>query len=224
MIDRGYQDNQGSDTEEDPNLPQYRRAARLHSELEDHEEDSEDYEEAEVSAELDSEPEQVISSKRARSDTVPSSTATRKKSRQELRVPPVPVLTSLGLSTSRRAAPAALSTSMRASPPIEETSIPASLTREIKVPARQSRLFEISKSFLSSLVFTKVPWPATTEAELDLCDTAWTEARDSMTIQMRALGALKPDQHVYNLPAGPSMAIDSISRGLVSLCAPYSTL
>jgi hypothetical protein len=137
---------------------------------------------------------------------------TRKKSKQDLHSPalpiPEPVLRQLDLSTSL--------------PVTEETlKIP---TREITVPARQRRAFDISKSFLASLVFTKVPWPATTEAELDLCKTAWAEACDSMTIQMRAIGALKPEDHIHNLPDGPSRAIDSISRGLVSFRTPTTIM
>jgi len=41
---------------------------------------------------------------------------------------------------------------------------------------------------------------------------------------MRAIGALEPEDHIHNLPDGPSRAIDSISRGLVSFRIPTTIM
>ena len=136
-----------------------------------------------------------------------SSGPIRKKSKQNLQYksrlePAVP--TKLDLSNSVRASA------------VSETPKVLSTTRETKIPARQRRVYDLSKGFLASLVFTKVPWPATTEAELDLCDAAWVEATHSLTLVKRALGGLQSNDYVYNLPDGPSQEIDPVSRSLVS--------
>jgi hypothetical protein len=150
--------------------------------------------------------ESVPGAKRPRSDTYPA--PRRMKSRLDMHCPPQ-------TSSERSLTPVNLSTGARkpSRPPMSTVS---SSTREDQIPPANRRVFELAKSFLASLVFTKVPWPATSEAEFDLCDIAWEEALESMSMQMRAVGALKPDEDVHQRPEGPSFNMDAVTRGVVS--------
>jgi hypothetical protein len=84
------------------------------------------------------------------------------------------------------------------------------------VPLHNKAAFDLAKDFLKSVLYTENPWPASQEDELDICDKAWDEALDAMTVQQRAVGALNGMQHVWERPGGPSEHIDALTRGIVS--------
>ena len=84
------------------------------------------------------------------------------------------------------------------------------------MPLHNKAAFDLAKDFLKSVLYTENPWPASQEDELDICDKAWDEALDAMTIQQRAVGALNGMQYVWERPSGPSEHINALTGGIVS--------
>jgi hypothetical protein len=85
------------------------------------------------------------------------------------------------------------------------------------VPLDDKTAFDLAKKFLKSVLYTKNPWPASQEHELDICEKACNDALDTMTVQQRVVNALNGIQRVWEHSGGPSEQIDALTCGIVSL-------
>jgi len=89
------------------------------------------------------------------------------------------------------------------------------------VPQHQKATFEVAKRFMEAIVITKTPLPIVSDEKYTMLDEAWKLAIEAQDRQRVLAGAPVSTPSVCQLPGGPSLKIDPLTRGAISV---YSVL
>ena len=84
-------------------------------------------------------------------------------------------------------------------------------------PQHQKATFEVAKRFMEAVVFTKTPWPISSDDKYSMVEEAWTLAIEAQDRQQALAGAPPGTPSVCQLPSGQSLKIDPQTRDAVSL-------
>jgi len=76
------------------------------------------------------------------------------------------------------------------------------------VPKDQKATFEVAKRFMEAIVFTKTPWPISSDDKYSMAEVAWELAIGAQDCQQALAGAPVGMPSVCQLPGGPSLKID----------------
>ena len=89
------------------------------------------------------------------------------------------------------------------------------------VPEHQKATFEVGKWFMEAIVFTKTPWPIISNEKYSIVDEAWKLAIEAQDRQRPLAGAAVGAPSVCQLPGGPSLKIDPLTREAVSVYSVF---
>ena len=88
--------------------------------------------------------------------------------------------------------------------------------------------FEVVKRFLEAIIFTKTPWPITSDEKYSMVDKAWKPAIESQDYQWAFAGAPAGTVSPSQSPGGPSLEIDSQTHEAVNddcvFCSPNARM
>jgi hypothetical protein len=85
------------------------------------------------------------------------------------------------------------------------------------VPQHQKATFDVAKRFMEAIVFTKTPWPITSDEKYSMVDEAWQLAIEALHRRQALAGAPVGAPSVCQLPGGPSLKIDPQTQDAVSV-------
>jgi len=89
------------------------------------------------------------------------------------------------------------------------------------VPQHQMNTCEAAKRFVEAIIFTKTPWPITSDEQYSMVDEAWKLAIQAQDRQRALAGAPVDAPSVCQLPGGPSLKIDPQTREAVSVYSVF---
>ena len=87
---------------------------------------------------------------------------------------------------------------------------------ETQILSTDRAVFSLAKPILASVLYSIDPWPSYSETENALCDSAWSQALDAQSSQLRAMGAMQLFENITTIGGGASKIMDSLTRGVVS--------
>ena len=89
-------------------------------------------------------------------------------------------------------------------------------TTETQILSTDRAVFRLAKSILASVLYSIDPWPSYSQTENALCDSAWSQALDAQTSQLRGVGAMQLYENITTIGGGASKVMDSLIQGVVS--------
>jgi len=89
------------------------------------------------------------------------------------------------------------------------------------VPQHQKATFEVATRFMEAIVFTKTPWPITSDGKYSMVDEAWQLAMEAQDHQLALAGATVGAPSVCQLPGGPSLKINPQTQDTVSVYSVF---
>ena len=100
-------------------------------------------------------------------------------------------------------------------PPVSNPPMTMKAT-ETQILSTDRAVFSLAKPILASVLYSIDPWPSCSQTENALCDSAWSQALDAQTSQLRAVGAMQLYENITTIGGGASKVMDSLTRGVVS--------
>ena len=79
------------------------------------------------------------------------------------------------------------------------------------VPHHHKASFEVAKWFVEAILFTKTPWPISSDEKYSMVDEAWQLAIEAQDCQQALAGAPVGAPSVWQLRGGPSLKIDLLT-------------
>jgi len=93
-----------------------------------------------------------------------------------------------------------------------------------KVPQHHNATFEVAKRFMEAIVFTKTPWPISSDEKYSMGDEAWKLAIEAQDRQRALAGAPVGTPSVCQLPGGRSLQIDPQTQEAIFVYSVFSSL
>ena len=87
---------------------------------------------------------------------------------------------------------------------------------ETQIHSTDRAVFNLAKPILASVLYSIDPWPSCSQTENALCNSAWSQALDAQTSQLRAVGAMQLYKNITTIGGGASKVMDSLTQGVVS--------
>ena len=137
----------------------------------------------------------------------------KKKSRQDLHGSQRSERVRIDLTGSRMSKKRQIPTTSH--PPVSNPPMALKAT-EMQILSTDKAVFNLAKPILASVLYTIDPWPSCSQNENALCDSAWSQALDAQTSQLRAVGAMQLYDDITTISGGASKVMDSLTRGIVS--------
>ena len=87
---------------------------------------------------------------------------------------------------------------------------------ETQILSTDRAVFSLAEPIMASVLYTIDPLPSCSQTENALCDSAWSQAHDAQSLQLRAMGAMQLYENITTIGGGASKVMDSLTWGVVS--------
>ena len=100
-------------------------------------------------------------------------------------------------------------------PPVINPSMALKAT-EMLILSTDKAIFNLAKPILASVLYSIDPWTSCSQNKNALCNSAWSQALDTKSSQLRAVGAMQLYDNIITISGEASKVMDSLTWGIVS--------